>query len=120
MKIALPKYSYVKFSFKLNRGHALKLKIGVLILSLVLAESCISAVDNSESEATADYVLDRTILPIHPPVTEIEARKVQKPEIFEVKAPDDAPNIVVVLLDDIGFGASSTFGSVPGRIGSRS
>ena len=28
----------------------------------------------------------------------------------QVKAPDGAPNVVVVLLDDVGFGASSTFG----------
>jgi arylsulfatase A-like enzyme len=28
----------------------------------------------------------------------------------EVKAPKDAPNILVILTDDVGFGASSTFG----------
>ena len=40
----------------------------------------------------------------------MDARNVKKPEHFEVKAPDGAPNIVVVLIDDIGFGATSTFG----------
>lgn len=29
---------------------------------------------------------------------------------FEVKAPAKAPNVVVILLDDVGFGAASTFG----------
>ena len=29
---------------------------------------------------------------------------------FEVKAPADAPNVVLILLDDFGFGQSSTFG----------
>ncbi|RJR40664.1 MAG: arylsulfatase [Deltaproteobacteria bacterium] len=31
-------------------------------------------------------------------------------KIAEVKAPKGAPNIVIVLLDDVGFGASGTFG----------
>ncbi|MBW2941343.1 arylsulfatase [Zhongshania aquimaris] len=34
------------------------------------------------------------------------------PEIPVVKPPQDAPSVVVVLLDDVGFGASSTFGGV--------
>src|SRR6185436_14537196 len=58
--------------------------------------------------------LDRTVLPIHePPVTtikELDARKATAPPRFEVKAPDRAPNVVIVLIDDIGFGASSSFG----------
>ncbi|MHC5538665.1 arylsulfatase, partial [Singulisphaera rosea] len=32
------------------------------------------------------------------------------PPRFEVKVPDGAPNVVIVLLDDFGFGQSSTFG----------
>lgn len=32
------------------------------------------------------------------------------PTIETVSAPDGAPNVVVVLLDDVGFGAASTFG----------
>jgi len=40
----------------------------------------------------------------------MDARNVEKPEHFEVKAPEGAPNIVIVLIDDIGFGATSTFG----------
>ncbi len=57
---------------------------------------------------------DRTVLPITPParkpVTEIDARKVRPPPRFEVKAPRGAPNVVIVLIDDLGFGAPSTFG----------
>ena len=33
----------------------------------------------------------------------MDARNVEKPETFSVEAPDGAPNIVVVLIDDIGF-----------------
>lgn len=43
-----------------------------------------------------------------------------RPEI--VYPPPGAPNVVVVLLDDVGFGASSTFGGpipTPTLIGSR-
>ncbi|MEO8324756.1 MAG: arylsulfatase [Nitrospirota bacterium] len=62
----------------------------------------------------AEVQLDRTVLPIHeptyPPITELDARKATPPPRFEVKAPADAPNVVIVMIDDIGFGHASTFG----------
>jgi arylsulfatase A-like enzyme len=58
--------------------------------------------------------LDRTVLPIpeptYPPITELDARKVTPPPRFEVKAPEGAPNVLIVLIDDMGFGMSSAFG----------
>lgn len=64
--------------------------------------------------AWAQQPLDRTILPIRSPqvpfYTELDARKVKPPPRFEVKAPDGAPNVLIVLLDDMGFGVSSSFG----------
>src|SRR6266536_2709153 len=48
--------------------------------------------------------------PRPPIITELDARNVKPPPRFEVKAPKGAPNVVVVLLDDIGFGQSSAFG----------
>ena len=64
-------------------------------------------------EAGAQQV-DRTVLPIpepQPPIlTELSARDVRPPARFDVRAPQGAPNVVVVLLDDIGFGQSSAFG----------
>ncbi len=58
--------------------------------------------------------LDRTVLPIHEPpaqaIRELDARNATAPPRFEVKAPQGAPNVVIVLIDDIGFGASSSFG----------
>jgi len=58
--------------------------------------------------------LDRTVLPIpeptYPPITELDARKATPPPRFEVKAPEGAPNVVIILLDDMGFGMSSAFG----------
>jgi len=58
--------------------------------------------------------LDRTVLPIPEPapatIRELDARNAQAPPRFEVKAPAGAPNVVVVLIDDIGFGHGSAFG----------
>jgi hypothetical protein len=57
---------------------------------------------------------DRTVLPVpepQPPViTELDARNVKAPPRFEVRAPKGAPNVVIVLLGDMGFGQSSVFG----------
>jgi hypothetical protein len=58
--------------------------------------------------------IDRTILPIretyYPAATELDARNAKAPARFEVKAPKGAPNVLVVLIDDQGFSASSAFG----------
>ena len=65
-------------------------------------------------QSTGKYEMNRTILPIQPPprtpITVLDARDVEKSESFNVKAPKGAPNVVIVLIDDIGFGASSAFG----------
>jgi len=62
----------------------------------------------------AQQSLDRTVLPIqepdYPPITELDARKATPPPRFEVKAPEGAPNVLIVLIDDMGFGMSSAFG----------
>ncbi len=64
--------------------------------------------------AAAQETLDRTVLPIQEPArptySELDARNVKPPARFEVKAPPGAPNVVIVLIDDIGFGGPSTFG----------
>ena len=58
--------------------------------------------------------LDRTVLPIPDPqyaqITELDARNAQAPPAFSVNAPEGAPNVVIVLIDDIGFGAAGMFG----------
>jgi len=63
---------------------------------------------------TAAPVQDRTVLPIQEPsrptYTEIDARKVTMPPRVEVKAPEGAPNVVIVLIDDLGFGVPTAFG----------
>ena len=58
--------------------------------------------------------LDRTVLPMHEPthapITTLDAREATAPPRVDVKAPEGAPNVVIVLIDDIGFGHSSAFG----------
>src|SRR4051812_12496057 len=58
--------------------------------------------------------LDRTVLPIPEPkpvrVAELDARKAKAPPRFEVRAPAKAPNVLIVLIDDMGFGQPSAFG----------
>lgn len=92
----------------------MKAKMVISFLSLSVLISCNSPQDQSKSSSTGAYKMDRTILPIHPPqqetVTEMDARNVEEPDIFQVKAPKGAPNVVIVMIDDIGFGATSTFG----------
>jgi arylsulfatase len=58
--------------------------------------------------------INRQLLPVvNPevtPITEIDARKAAVPPRFEVQAPQGAPNVVIVLIDDMGFGQPSAFG----------
>jgi len=60
--------------------------------------------------------IDRTQLPIpdtqykYPGQVPLDARDAKFPPIEPLRPPKDAPNVVVILLDDIGFGAPSTFG----------
>ena len=65
-------------------------------------------------EASAQDEFDRTVLPVQEPqpptYSELDARNATPPPRFEVKAPNGAPNVVIVLIDDIGFGGPSTLG----------
>lgn len=65
---------------------------------------------------TSPNARSRTNLPIpdqpHVGLTTFDARDpdTSYPPIRDLRPPADAPNVLVVLLDDVGFGASSTFG----------
>jgi arylsulfatase A-like enzyme len=94
---------------------------GLLGASLALALGCQGKPPPAAPAAPAPPAtpastdkLDRTVLPIpeptYPPITELDARKVKPPPRFEVKAPEGAPNVVIILIDDMGFGMSSAFG----------
>ena len=57
---------------------------------------------------------ERSMLPVpepeRPTYKELDARNVAAPSRFEVEAPEGAPNVVIVLIDDMGFGLPGTFG----------
>src|SRR5689334_9216202 len=57
---------------------------------------------------------DRTVLPIPEPkapvITTFDARNATPPPRFQVTAPAGAPNVLIVLIDDMGFGMSEAFG----------
>jgi arylsulfatase A-like enzyme len=62
----------------------------------------------------AAATVDRTVLPLaepnYPPIKELDVRKATAPPLFQVKAPQGAPNVIVILLDNLGFGATKPFG----------
>jgi arylsulfatase len=64
--------------------------------------------------AGAQTGVDRTALPIaepdYPHSTVLDVRKATPPPRFEVKAPKGAPNVLIILLDDMGFSQPGTFG----------
>jgi arylsulfatase len=89
----------------------------ILVLSLVLALVPMTVRPaGAQAPALPQVVLptDRTALPIPepstPPITEVDARKATPPPRFQVTAPAGAPNVLIVLIDDMGFGQSSAFG----------
>jgi len=94
----------------------MKFKFISMLFFVCLICSCSSGSQDDQTTSTANTntSIDRTVLPIqapeNEPITTMDARDVETPKIFEVNAPEGAPNVVIVLIDDIGFGATSTFG----------
>jgi arylsulfatase A-like enzyme len=84
------------------------------IILVVIAVLPIGTTSYAAETKPATAAPDRTVLPVQepkPPVyKELDARNAKLPPHFEVKAPAGAPNIVIILIDDLGFGAPATFG----------
>ncbi len=85
-------------------------------LSLALMMTPMTATSAAQETAPAQVVLptDRTVLPLpepqYPHSTVLDVRNATPPPRFEVKAPAGAPNVLIILIDDMGFGQSSAFG----------
>lgn len=83
--------------------------LGLMAIALLMVGTAARTAAPQETAA-----LDRTVLPIpepsYPPITELDVRNATAPPRFDVKAPEGAPNVVIVLIDDMGFGQPSTFG----------
>ncbi|HTF63364.1 MAG TPA: arylsulfatase [Edaphobacter sp.] len=82
----------------------------LMLASLTLANA--GAQDGGQARVILPT--DRTVLPIpepqYPHSTVFNARNATPPPRFQVKAPASAPNVLIVLIDDMGFGQSSAFG----------
>jgi arylsulfatase A-like enzyme len=87
----------------------------VLAVLLIATAGCKSKPEPSTGQGAAASV-DRTVLPLaepnYPAITELDVRKATPPPLFQVKAPQGAPNVIVILLDNLGFGATKPFGGV--------
>jgi arylsulfatase len=87
-----------------------------VLLALVfwVMASCNGPTAKEKTSANSSTGIDRTVLPIQPPeyemITELDARNATPPPAFRIQAPEGSPNIVVVLIDDIGFAATEPFG----------
>ena len=85
--------------------------LGLLVLPFCMVS--LSCKQQAKQAVSADG-LDRTVLPIKAPTrptsTELDIRNAKMPERFEVKAPEGAPNVILVLVDDLGFAGTSNFG----------
>ncbi|MEI7911744.1 MAG: arylsulfatase [Verrucomicrobiota bacterium] len=92
------------------------MKTNTRLAPLILAFGAIlGAILGAQPTAQArDNALDRTVLPItepdYPHSTVLDARDAKPPPRFEIKAPVGAPNVLIVLVDDMGFGMPSAFG----------
>lgn len=84
------------------------------ILCLIVFSCTQKSVEKTANSNLPEGSIDRTILPVkeplNPAISELDARNVTPPARFEVKAPENAPNVLVILIDDFGFGQSSAFG----------
>jgi len=88
---------------------------GAVVLCFVALSLNLAPVAGQEAaQARVVVPTDRTALPIpepqYPHSTVFDVRNATPPPRFEVKAPPNAPNVLVILLDDMGFGQSSAFG----------
>ena len=84
-------------------------------LLLTTAKTALLTAFGIDTGVRAQTPIDsRTVLPIpqakakSPPA--LDARDARAPAILPLRAPQGAPNVVIVLIDDMGFGTSSAYG----------
>ncbi len=84
------------------------------IATVLVALACLYSCSQTAEKPVASGELDRTVLPLLEPTpptyTELSYKDATPPPRFQVKAPEGAPNVVIVLVDDLGFAGTSKFG----------
>jgi arylsulfatase A-like enzyme len=100
--------------------HRLLPSCGVLFsLAISALTICHAPMMAGQSKAAPPPVMhpteaDRKTLPVKQPVpatiTTLDARQAKLPARFDITAPQGAPNVLIILIDDMGFGQSSAFG----------
>ncbi len=103
-------------SFMTWAGLALLAAAGLASLGLLAQQpaAAAKAAPQAAARPTPATALGRTRLPIAEPQiphsTVFDVRNATAPPHFQVKAPAGAPNVLIVLIDDMGFGQSGAFG----------
>src|SRR3954467_14849173 len=81
---------------------------------IIFSSIALAITTQSLSIAASDTEWDRTVLPRPPQAFEGVTKRTLEGSVASftqsIKAPADAPNILLVLIDDAGFGNPSTFG----------
>ncbi len=92
-------------------------KTAVILISLAALAALpgmTRAQETTRSKPPTATFEDREVLPIKSPrlapITALDAREIESPAVYEVSAPEDAPNVIIILVDDLGFGGTSHFG----------
>jgi arylsulfatase A-like enzyme len=85
-------------------------------IAAVLFLLLLAVLATSSALRAQEQPMDRTVLPIagptYPPIRTLDLRDAKAPPLFQVKAPQGAPNVLVILLDNLGFGATKPFGGI--------
>ena len=88
--------------------------IKIFLIGMLAFTACETKKTEPVAETPNRDGIDRTSLPIKEPARpsykELDVRNATPPARFDLKAPEGAPNVVVVLIDDMGFGVSESFG----------
>lgn len=96
------------------RGNTIIYVISLALVTLFSATAVTPVIAQNVPSARIVLPTDRTVLPIpepqYPHSTVLDVRNATPPPRFEIKAPAGAPNVLIVLIDDMGFGQSSAFG----------
>ena len=96
------------------KRNAMALVVGLTLVAFLSTVPVASVVAQDAPSSRIVLPTERTVLPIpeprYPHSTVFNARNATPPPRFEVKAPAGAPNVLIILIDDMGFGQSSAFG----------